>query len=86
MNTELKEAIELLEREKGISKESLLESIELSLMQACKANFGKNDNINVSIDPDTFDYSVTAEKEVVESEEDIVDPIIRRSRRETLLR
>ena len=47
MNTELKEAIELLEREKGISKESLLESIELSLMQACKANFGKNDNINV---------------------------------------
>ncbi|MER2024526.1 MAG: transcription termination factor NusA, partial [Eubacteriales bacterium] len=76
MNTELKEAIELLEREKGISKESLLESIELSLMQACKANFGKNDNINVSIDPDTFDYSVTAEKEVVESEEDIVDPIM----------
>ena len=76
MNTELKEAIELLEREKGISKESLLESIELSLMQACKANFGKNDNINVRIDPDTFEYSVTAEKEVVESEEDIVDPIM----------
>ena len=32
MNTELKEAIELLEKEKHISRESLLESIEMSLM------------------------------------------------------
>ena len=34
MNTELKEAIELLEKEKHISRESLLESIEMSLMHA----------------------------------------------------
>ena len=73
MNMELKEAIELLEKEKGISKQSLFESIEQSLMAACKTHFGKNDNINVSIDPDTFEYSVTAEKEVVEDEESIVD-------------
>ena len=44
MNTELKEAMELLEKEKGISKESLIESIELSLMQACKTNFGKTEH------------------------------------------
>ena len=69
MNTELKEAIELLEKEKHISRESLLESIEMSLMQACKANFGKNENINVNINRETFDFSVTAEKEVVESQE-----------------
>lgn len=73
MNTELKEAIEMLEKEKGISKATLLDSIEQSLMQACKANFGKNDNINVSIDPETCDYSVTAEKEVVEDASHIVD-------------
>ena len=76
MNTELKEAIELLEKEKHISRESLLDSIELSLMQACKANFGKNENINVNINRETFDFSVTAEKEVVESPADIVDPIL----------
>ena len=73
MNTELKEAIELLEKEKGISKASLLDSIEQSLMTACKSHFGKNDNIIVHIDPDTCEYSVTAEKEVVEDEDHIVD-------------
>ena len=74
--SELKEAIELLEKEKGISRESLRESIEQSLMQACKSNFGKNDNINVKIDPITCEYSVTAEKEVVATEADIVDPTL----------
>ncbi|MDO5702181.1 MAG: transcription termination factor NusA [Lachnospiraceae bacterium] len=73
MNTELKEAIELLEKEKGISKASLLDSIEQSLMTACKSHFGKNDNIIVKIDPDTCEYSVTAEKEVVEDADHIVD-------------
>ena len=73
MNTELKEAIELLEKEKGISKASLLDSIEQSLMTACKSHFGKNDNIIVSIDPETCEYSVTAEKEVVANEDEIVD-------------
>ena len=76
MNMELKEAVELLEKEKGISKASLFESIEQSLMAACKTHFGKNDNINVHIDPDTFEYSVTAEKEVVEDEDSIVDPTL----------
>ena len=73
MSSELKEAIELIEKEKGISKASLLDSIEQSLMTACKSHFGKNDNIIVSIDPDTCEFSVTAEKEVVEDEDHIVD-------------
>ena len=72
-NTELKAAIELLEKEKGISRESLIESIGQALSQACKSHFGKNDNIEVKIDPETCEYSVIAEKEVVESEEDIID-------------
>lgn len=76
MNTELKDAMELLEKEKGISKESLIESIELSIMQACKNHFGKTDNISVHVNPETCVFSVTAEKEVVETEQDIVDPTL----------
>ena len=72
--SELMEAMELLEREKGISRQVLVDSIEQSLMQACKSHFGKNDNINVFVDPQTAEIHVTAEKEVVETEADIVDP------------
>lgn len=66
MNKELMEALDVLEKEKNISKATLLEAIENSLISACKNNFGTADNIKVSIDPDTCDYSVTQEKEVVE--------------------
>ena len=72
MNTELMEALNILEKEKNISKEVLLEAIEQSLIQACKNHFGKADNVKVSIDPDTCDFSVYAEKTVVENVEDSV--------------
>ena len=36
MNTELMEALDLLEKEKGISRDVLLDAIENSLMQACE--------------------------------------------------
>ena len=42
MNNELLEALNLLEKEKGISKDVLLDTIEVSLMQACKNHFGSN--------------------------------------------
>ena len=45
MNTELLEALNILEKEKDISKETLLDAIENSLMNACKNHFGKTDNI-----------------------------------------
>jgi len=72
MNTELLEALNILEKEKNISKDTLLEAIEQSLIQACKGHFGKADNIKVSINPETCDFSVRAEKEVVETVEDDV--------------
>ena len=72
MNTELMEALNILEKEKNISKEVLLEAIEQSLIQACKNHFGKADNVRVSINPDTCDFSVYAEKTVVEEVEDPV--------------
>ena len=70
MNTELLEALELLEKEKDISKETMLEAIENSLLKACEAHFGKADNIKVNIDPVTCQFSVLAEKKVVENVED----------------
>ena len=66
MNTELSEALDLLEKEKGISKQSLIEAIELSLQTACKNHFGSADNVRVSVNPDTCDFSVIADKTVVE--------------------
>ena len=50
MNTELLEALTILEKEKNISKEVLMEAIEQSLIQACKNHFGKADNVHVTID------------------------------------
>ena len=47
MNTELLEALNILEKEKDISKETLLDAIENSLMNACKNHFGKTDNIKL---------------------------------------
>ena len=73
MNKELLDALTLLEEEKGISKAVLLDSIRQSLEQACKANFGKSDNIDVDIDPETGDFKVEAQKEVVE---EVMDPAL----------
>ncbi len=66
MSKELMEALDILEKEKNISKKTLLETIENSLISACKNNFGTADNITVTIDPKTCDYTVIQEKEVVE--------------------
>ena len=72
MNKELIEALDQIEKEKNISKATLLEAIENSLLTACKNHFGKADNVKVSINPVTGDFGVVAEKEVVEEVEDPV--------------
>lgn len=70
MNNELLEALNILEQEKNISKETLLEAIENSLLTACKNHFGKADNIKVNINPETCEFHVYAEKTVVNEVED----------------
>ena len=70
MNNELLEALTLLEKEKNISKDTLLEAIEQSLLQACKNHFGKADNVKVFINPNSCEFNVHAEKTVVEQVED----------------
>ena len=71
MNTELKTALEILEKEKDISKDVMLDAIENSLITACQSHFGKEkDNFRVEINRDTCDFHVYAEKTVVEQAED----------------
>ncbi|WP_368188952.1 transcription termination factor NusA [Blautia sp. 1033sp1_1033st1_G9_1033SCRN_220408] len=83
MNRELMEALDTLEKEKNISKETLLEAIEQSLIQACKNHFGKADNVHVSIDRDTCDFSVYADRTVVEYVEDPVEEVSLEDARKT---
>jgi len=73
MNSELMMALDMIEKEKEISREILFEAIENSLIQACRNHFGKADNVKVEIDRDTCDYLVYAEKEVVE---EVLDPVL----------
>ncbi len=73
MNTELLEALTILEEEKNISKDTMMDAIENSLISACKNHFGTSDNIKVIMDRETCDYSVFAEKEVVE---EVFDPAL----------
>lgn len=74
MNTEneLLSALELLEKEKGISREVLLDAIRQSLIQACKTQYQKNevDNVVVDISPENNSFQVYADKTVVEDVED----------------
>ena len=70
MSRDLKDALDVLEKEKNISKDTLLEAIEQSLIQACKNHFGKADKVHVTIDPETCDFSVYADRTVVEHVED----------------
>ena len=75
MNTELLEAVHILDTEKDISKDTLMDAIENSLINACKNHFGKADNIKVIMDRETCDYKLLQEKTVVEEVEDKVEEI-----------
>ncbi len=75
MNNELLEALNILEQEKNISKDTLLEAIETSLVTACKNHFGKSDNVKVEINRDTCEFNCYQEKTVVETVEDPVEEI-----------
>ena len=76
MNKELMEALNILEKEKEISKETIFEAIENSLMLACKNHFGKADNVKVEINRETCDFCVYAEKTVVETADDVIDDML----------
>ncbi|MGN0464729.1 MAG: transcription termination factor NusA [Lachnospiraceae bacterium] len=70
--SELIDALNQLEKEKGIQKEVIMEAVEASLVAAYKRDFGKADNVRVNMDRVTGDISVYAEKTVVDEVEDSV--------------
>ena len=70
MSSELIAALNQIEKEKGIDKEILFEAIEKSIFAACKRDFGKEENIKVTMDRENGEISVLAEKEVVEQVQD----------------
>ena len=69
---ELLMALEILEKEKDISKETMFEAIENSLLTACKQHFGKSDNMRVEIDRESGHFKVIVTKTVVMTPEDDV--------------
>jgi N utilization substance protein A len=69
VNIELLDALTEIEKEKGISKESLLETIEAALQAAYKRNFGSNQNVRIDINRENGEVKVYARKIVTENVE-----------------
>lgn len=69
------EALEELEKEKGISKESLLSTVEQALLAAYKKNYGEEEDVEVEIDRETGDVKIYEVKTVVPAE-DLYDAAI----------
>lgn len=70
MKAEMFEALEQLEKEKGISKEILLETIEAALITAYKKNFGSSQNVRVNINAEMGTFQVFSQRNVVEEVEE----------------
>ena len=70
-STELIMALDELEKEKGIKKDYILESIETALVTAYKRNFDVNtDNVKITMNPETGETHVYEELTVVQEVED----------------
>ncbi|APH05220.1 transcription termination factor NusA [Bacillus weihaiensis] len=71
MSSELLDALTILEKEKGISKEIIIEAIEAALISAYKRNFNQAQNVRVDLNRDTGTMKVYARKDVVD---EVYDP------------
>lgn len=71
MSSELLDALSILEREKGISKDVIIEAIEAALISAYKRNFNQAQNVRVDLNRDTGTMRVFARKDVVDQ---VFDP------------
>lgn len=66
MNKDLIKALDILEEEKGISKEIVIQALEAALVSAYKKNYGQSQNVEIQFDEKKGDMHVYAVKEVVE--------------------
>lgn len=70
MSAELLFALDQLEKEKGIDKETIIDALEQALISAYKKNFGSAQSVEVSIDRNTGQIRVYALKTIVEEVKD----------------
>lgn len=71
MNTEFIEALNAIEKERGISKDILIDAFESALIAAYKRNYGTNGNVRAVVDRDTGEVQIFASKTV---SEEVTDP------------
>ena len=72
MNAEFIEALNALEKERGIKKSVLLNAFEFALVNAYKKNYDKTANVRAEVDGETGEYHMFASKTVVETVENPV--------------
>ncbi len=70
-NTELFEALALIEKERGIPVDFMLTQIQKAIVTACKNTYGGNEDVFIKMEPDTGIFEVFLNKEVVE---EVFDP------------
>lgn len=75
MNSQLFEAIDFLEKEKGIDKDILLETLEAALISAYKKNFKSATNVRIDINEDSGSMRVLSRKTIVDEVEDTQEEI-----------
>lgn len=82
MNLEFITALDDIEKDKGISKDVLIEAIESALLSAYKKDFGSKENVRVEIDEDEGEARVYSQRKVVEEVETPNDEITLEKARE----
>ena len=70
MSSELFESLELIEEEKGISRDVILDALESALISAYRKHFGAAQDVHVIFDEETGAIRIVARKKVVEEVED----------------
>ena len=68
-NSEFFDALDMLSKERGVSKESLIEKIRAAIIHAVRRDYGGEDNIFVDVDPETEGFKIYIRKDVVEEVE-----------------
>ena len=69
MNLEFINALDEIEKDKGISKDVLIEAIESALLSAYKKDFGSKENVRIDIVEDQGEVKVYSQREIVEEVE-----------------
>lgn len=69
MNLEFVEALDAIEKDRGINKEILIDAVENALISAYRRNYGTSNNVRAVIDLETGGTQIYASKSVVEEVE-----------------